>query len=586
MKSISAIIQLVIYKQCLGHGSRRKRESRPRENLHYLNIVVISLIAFTFISRAIAQQDQDNWYLRQTLPATGTTATNGGLSSPYGVAISPNGTIYAGDQGYGCIQAYQPNGTYSFSITNGFGGGQAFSQPRGMICDNQANLYIADFGSNCVYEFSATGLYIRTFGPSTGTTNGPLNGVMDVAVSTAGLVYVIENLNNRISVFNPDGSFNRILVGPGFLASQLDNPVGVTISDGGTIAVAQNYTTYQGDNFVPNHPFFPGSTFLYTKFFDTNGNFLTQIQDIGYALYGEGGAGDGCGNTIWTYLASSSIRFDHSGLLHSVLGLFSSWYQCNGPWGTLAPSTQWHIFNHDGSPNQKIAMPITTAILQEGTLWPCIAVGPDGTMIFASRDTATLEIFGYAKRELDPLPYNAPSMPEILQVSQRPTNSAILDVCYQVTDMDDTNTTAGMLVFTNGIQSLSSCVQAFTFMEGTATNVDTIVPTGQPMHVAWNAGADWPTTNLQTCRVAIMARDNRQGLLDVHYVNLPADHGLPALQISASPLVQSDFSQAWWWLLATNDPGISLPPQQKLWVNGVGSGSLPRLWYKAVSIAL
>ena len=29
-----------------------------------------------------------------------------------------------------------------------------------------------------------------------------------------------------------------------------------------------------------------------------------------------------------------------------------------------------------------------------------------------------------------------------------------------------------------------------------------------------------------------------------------------------------------------------MPPQQKLWVNGVGSGSLPRLWYKAVSIAL
>ena len=28
------------------------------------------------------------------------------------------------------------------------------------------------------------------------------------------------------------------------------------------------------------------------------------------------------------------------------------------------------------------------------------------------------------------------------------------------------------------------------------------------------------------------------------------------------------------------------PPQQKLWVNGAGSGSLPRLWYKAVSIAL
>jgi hypothetical protein len=422
-------------------------------------------------SPAFGQSAQDNWYFWQTWPLSGQNlSTNGGLSSPYGVAIGPDGRVYVGDQGYELVQVYLPNGTYSFSITSPFGGGQSFSQPRGMITDQAGNLYVADQGNNCVYEFSGNGAYIQKFGSGTGSANGQLNGVMDVAVSTAGLVYVVENANSRLSVFNPDGSFNSILISSGSLNSQLYQPVGVTISDGGTIAVAQNYTAYQGDHFVPNQPSFPGGNFIYTKFFSTNGTYLSQIQDLGFGTYGN----DGCGNTMWLYSAPSSTRFDHSGLLHDVLGLFSSWYQCNGPWGLAVPSTQWHVFNHDGSPKQQNIMAVSTGTIQAGDLWPCNAIGPDETMIFCDHYSGKLQIYHYAKRELDPVPYDAPSLPEVLQVTQRP-NASIMDIYYQVTDQDDSNTFAGMLVFTNGTQSLADCLQPVSFTEGTGTNINAVI---------------------------------------------------------------------------------------------------------------
>lgn len=202
-------------------------------------------------------------------------------------------------------------------------------------------------------------------------------------------------------------------------------------------------------------------------------------------------------------------------------------------------------------------MAVSTGLIQSGVLWPSSAVGPDGTMIYCSHYSSSLQIYRYAKRELDPVPYDAPSMPEVLHVTQR-TNATIMDIYYQVTDQDDSNTFAGMLVFTNGSQSLSDCLQPASFTEGTGTNINAVIPTGQPLHVVWNAGADWLPTNNSNCWVAIMAKDNRQALLDVHYLKLPADHGMPALEISASPLIQSDFAQVWWWLLATNDPGIRL----------------------------
>jgi len=438
------------------------------------------------VSPASAQQDQDNWYLEQIWTQSGLAATNGGLSSAYGVAIGPSGLIYVADQGYGCIQVFQTNIAYKFSITNGFGGGQSFSEPRGMITDSVGNLYVADQGNNCVYEFSANGAFIQKFGPATGGSNGNMSGVMDVAVSTNGLVYIVENGNARLSVFNANGSFNGILVNSGSLNSQLVSPVSVTISDSGKIVVAQNFTSYQGV-YSSQNPNCPCQN-ISVKAFDTNGNFLNDNQDIGYLLVGEGGAGDGCGHTIWLYFGASSVRFDHSGLLHDILGLFSSWYVCNGPWGTAAPSTQWHVFNHDGSANQQITMPVTTGLIQEGVLWPCSAVGTDGTMIFCDHYTSSLQVYRYAKRELDPIPRNAPSMPEVLQVTQR-TNANIVDIYYQVNDMDDSNTFAGILMFTNGTQSLSDCVCPVSFAEGTGTNINTIVPTGQTLHVAWMQ--DW-----------------------------------------------------------------------------------------------
>ena len=69
-------------------------------------------------------------------------------------------------------------------------------------------------------------------------------------------------------------------------------------------------------------------------------------------------------------------------------------------------------------------------------------------------------------------------------------------------------------------------------------------------------------------RVAILAKDSRTNLLDIHYLSLPAGNGMPALKISRSPLIANDFMQVWWWLLATNDPGILLISNQIVGTSG------------------
>src|ERR1039457_631723 len=92
---------------------------------------------------AFAQRPQDNWYQDAVWVKTNAVA-EGGLVDPFGVAIGRDRRIYVGDQGSQRIQVYLPDGTFSFGITNGFGGGETFGQPRGMIFDRDGNLYVAD----------------------------------------------------------------------------------------------------------------------------------------------------------------------------------------------------------------------------------------------------------------------------------------------------------------------------------------------------------------------------------------------------------------------------------------------------------
>lgn len=503
----------------------------PPFSRHSLTVCLLLL----GINLCLAQVPQDNWYLWQTWTNTGGnfTATNGGLSSPYGVAIGPDGRIYVGDQGYKCIQVYLPNGAYSFSITNGFGGGLKFSQPRGMITDTSSNLYVADVGTNCVYVFGPSGNFLRKIGSGTGSGNGQLKGVVDVAVSSAGLVYVLEVTNSRLSVFNADGSFNKILIssGVGFneLDGQLFQPASIAVSPSGNIYVADDT--------------------IYIKAFDTNGLFLNKtLSDMVYVPTGGVPPLD-------SYSASPySIRFDPSGLLHEII--------CYTGVGLI----NWNIYNSafEQLTNVGAAGPFYRIIdfsgqglgIPDMVSWPCHAIGPDGTMIICGHNNKTLQLFRLGLREQWAPPRNCIPMPAIIDHVQRP-NSPLVDIDYQVTDLDNSNVFVGMMVFTNAVQSLSNCIPQMTLAEGTATNLGWGIAANQPHHVTWNAGADW-AVSLGNYRIALLAKDNRQGLLDIHYLTLPASRGMPSLKISASPLIQSDFQQVWWWLLATNDPGIML----------------------------
>ena len=78
------------------------------------------------------------------------------------------------------------------------------------IAEREGNIhvYVADSCAHCVYKFTTDGRLLTKFG-SYGSSAGQLSNPRGLRVSTDGTVYVTEGSNERISVFNHDGTFIR-----------------------------------------------------------------------------------------------------------------------------------------------------------------------------------------------------------------------------------------------------------------------------------------------------------------------------------------------------------------------------------------
>ncbi len=103
---------------------------------------------------------------------------------------------------------------------------------RGVAFDDEGNIYITVFG-NEVKKYSSTCQYISKAG-GTGTGDGKFAGMFGIAFYNSKL-YIVDQNNGRIQIFNKDLSFDSVL-GIG----ALDKPSEIDINSSGQIAVYED----------------------------------------------------------------------------------------------------------------------------------------------------------------------------------------------------------------------------------------------------------------------------------------------------------------------------------------------------------
>jgi hypothetical protein len=208
-------------------------------------------------------------------------------------------------------------------------------------------------------------------------------------------------------------------------------------------------------------------------------------------------------------------------------------------------------------------------------------VEDDGGTLIALAGEKFRHLTGPVYRTLGLKAFNQVPVPLVTNVVQR-RGLEVLDVDYVVRDADDASVAAYALAFrmpASGGSSLSltNLIPMRTFVEGTGSNVGTNILVGVSHRLSWDLSADNIRSvipDYSDIKVAVMARDRREGLLDLHWLEIPAMNGNAPLTINRVPLQTSDFLAVWFWMIASGEPAVSLTPSGVYGAGGDHNGLL------------
>jgi hypothetical protein len=179
---------------------------------------------------------------------------NAHFSQPSGVAVDSD-YIYVADTWNNRVQVFS-RVTYAYVTTIGTGWGSnndQFKNPSDVGIDATGDLFVADFVNIRVQQFSRSGstwTYARTYG-TTGVpyvTDGVhYNHPSGVVVSSAGDIYITEELGHRLVKLNANGELQWTVGAAGVKGDwdnsndRLNNPADVALDSNGKVYVADRW---------------------------------------------------------------------------------------------------------------------------------------------------------------------------------------------------------------------------------------------------------------------------------------------------------------------------------------------------------
>jgi sugar lactone lactonase YvrE len=185
------------------------------------------------------------------------------FSSPLGIAVAPNGTIFVADSGNHCIRAISGGNVTTFAgspqvwgSANGTGTNAQFNGPVGLAFDNRTNLFVSDANNDTIRKITPDGT-VTTFAGAAGAdgaADGDLNSARfrspaELAFDKNGNLFVADSFNQTVREISTNGIVSTVSGRAGLPgtndglngAGRFYNPYGVVVAADGSLVVADAY---------------------------------------------------------------------------------------------------------------------------------------------------------------------------------------------------------------------------------------------------------------------------------------------------------------------------------------------------------
>lgn len=186
-------------------------------------------------------------------------AAGKGFSQPASLAIAPKGVVYVVSRGnetnFGSrvskVSIGAPGQEELLGEFCSYGTAEGRLQwPNSVALDKGGNVYVSDDWQNRIAIFDKDGAFLGQWG-TPGSGKGELNGPSGLAFDKDDNLFVVDSRNHRIQVFSKHGTVMECWGSQGSAAGQLHTPWGITIDAEGAVYVA-DWKNHRAQKFDPN----------------------------------------------------------------------------------------------------------------------------------------------------------------------------------------------------------------------------------------------------------------------------------------------------------------------------------------------
>jgi hypothetical protein len=166
----------------------------------------------------------------------------------HSVHVAPDGSIWASDPQAHVVHKFAADGKIQLTLgKKGVAGDDtsrdAFNEPNGVGFAANGDVYVSDgYRNSRIVHFTADGKFVRIIGGKKGSAPGELQVPHGVAIDPQGRIIVADSDNKRLSVFDKDGRFVKVIAAPsrGGVVASADGTIYVSDVNAGVVTLIRN----------------------------------------------------------------------------------------------------------------------------------------------------------------------------------------------------------------------------------------------------------------------------------------------------------------------------------------------------------